>query len=478
MKHDEICWILVDREDLLDVFLAEYMPKHSSQIPPESALLGVKIAVGYRCTQYQPEFAYPSLIVIPDSSANETLSWLRTFAGEVFPLSQYARVLLLSEWHQYDKLHDSLDFGEPRSYRWASMIVGEALCQIEGEASLQNLPLSRFAGCFTTPIARASIIWKNRDTTLACTDRLRQLENDRRFSRRSVGVEQLHPIWSIANSNIHSHHSPDEAVNFVLEAANEYFKINNQKSNELSSSILTNEFCELKSDSVEERVSAFNRLSSHILSRTQSGIDITQSAIANVVLAAAAFLVGRSTSHIFLLQRVQRLAPTAAAWFGVIAALAGPQSWDKAWLRTAKGAERLLRPEFSWLNMSNSDICWMEFAWLARNFDRSDVFTDLPKMLPRTLNIEIIPGATCQFRIGNDSVESESKQVQIPSARELVLSDAVGQFLALAQKFENIIERLSPNSREQLQSIMNSNDAINIGKNQRAKKPRKSPNDK
>lgn len=478
MKKYEIIWTLVDREDLLDVFLGEHEPLFHSEIFPESGLYGTKLAIGYKNTQHQPAFACPSLIVIPDSSAIETLSWLRTFSNDVSPLSQYGRVLLLSEWHQYDVLRDVLDFSEPRSYRWASMIVGEALCQIEGEANLHNLPLSRFAGCFTTPIARAAIIWGHKDVTTACADRLRLLETDHRFARRSVSVEQLHPIWSIANSNIYSNLSPYEAVDIVMEIARTYFRSRNQDNSNISSSILTKEFHGLNSDSVEERVSTFNKLSSHILYSAQSSIGTTQSAMIDVVLAAAAFLVGRSTSHVFLLQRIQKVAPTAAAWFGAIAALAGPRLWDKAWLRLAKGAERLLRPEFSWLDVPNADICWGEFIWLARTFDKSDIFLDLPKMLSRTLTIEVVPGSTCQFRIGNGTAEIESKPAQIPSDRERELSDIVGQFLALAKYVENKVERSSLSSHVQSQLSLESKGNSDVNKNQRTKKPRKNSTEK
>lgn len=442
MMHDEFRWAIVDREDLLDVLLSEHEPPNlSSWTPLARGLRGAKLAIGYRNTRSRLSYLPPSLIAIPDDSATETFSWIRTFASEVSPLSQYGRVVLASEWHQFENLRSVFDFGEQRSDRWASIAVGEALSQMEGETNLQNLPLSRFAGCFSTPIARASLVWGHDEATRICADRLRQLESDRRFARRSVGVEQLLPIWSIAGSRIHEHLSASEAATLVLEAALNHLGGRDLKSFDLVSSIQAREFPGLFSDSVEERVGAFNRITADILHQAQLIRSTAQSAMASVILAAAAFLVGRGTSHVFLLQRAQRLAPTAAAWFGTIAALAGPRAWDKAWLTAVKGAERLLRPEFNWLEVPSADICWGEFAWLAGAFDGSDVFLDLPKMLPRTLNIEIIPGATCQFRLAGEPAESESKQTQEPTARERELLNAVGQFIMLAKRIDGNLER-------------------------------------
>jgi hypothetical protein len=270
MKRDEICWAMVDREDLLDVLLDEHTPPDlGRRTIPEPGLRDTRLAIGYRDTQGRQGYAPPSLIVISDDTVTETLSWLRTFASGVSPLSQYGRVVLASEWHQFKTRRDTLDLSEQRSDHWASIAVGEALSQMEGETNLQNLPLSRFAGCFTTPIARASLVWGHEDATRTCADRLRQLESDRRFARRPVGVEQLFPVWSIVGASIHDHLSPSEAANLVLEAAGNHFGACDLKSIALGASIQAKEFSGLSSDSVEERVEAFNRLTAEILQQSQ-----------------------------------------------------------------------------------------------------------------------------------------------------------------------------------------------------------------
>lgn len=442
MKNDEIRWAVVDREDLLDVLLGEHDPQGlSRRMLPELDLRGAKLAVGYRGAQGPRSYAPPSLIVIPNDTATETLSWLRTFADEAFPLSQYGRVVLASEWRQFPARSDALDLGQQRPDRWASIAVGEVLSQLEGDTNLQNLALSRFAGCFTTPIARASLLWGHDDATRTCTDRLRLLESDRRFARRSVGVDDLLPVWAIVGARINEPLSPSDAVNHILNAAGDYLITLDKKNASLVSSFLLKDISRLSSDSIEERVGAFNRLASEILQRNQPTRGTAPSTIDGLFLAAAAFLVGRGTSHVFLLQRTQRFAPAAAAWFGAMAALAGPRAWDKAWLTAAKGAERLLWPEFDWLEVPRADICWGEFEWIARTFEGLEVFLGLPKMLPRTLTIEIVPGASCQFRLLGQPNESGPRQAQEPTSREQALRGSLEQFLLLAQRVEGVIER-------------------------------------
>lgn len=443
MRHNEIRWATIDREDLLDVLLGEHRPlDFDRHMSPDLGLYGGKLAIGYRDIQNRVGYRAPSLVLVPDDTAAETFSWLRTFADEVSPISQYVRVTLVSDWRNLELRNEAFGFTEQRPDVWSSIAVGEVLSQLEGETSLMNLPLSRFAGCYTTPIARASLIWGGDEATWSCTNRLRQLESDRRFARRPVSVEQLLPVWAIANTRFEEHLPPSEVASYVLDAAVGYYRANDDKHVPLAASHMLREFNELLSDSIEERVGAFNRLASNILHRAQLDKGTAPSPLDSLLLAAAAFQVGRGTSHVFLLQRAQGFAPTAAAWFGAMAALAGSRAWDKAWLRAAKGAERLLCPEFSWLEASGADICWTEFAWMAETFDGQDVFLELPKMLPRTLGIEIIPGAVGQFRLAGESVEIEQKPLQTPlhSARERVLMETVAQFITLAQRAKDQVD--------------------------------------
>lgn len=441
MRHDEIRWATIDREDLLDVLLGEHQPSDLDYFAvPDLGPRGTRLAVGYRAARAVGS-QVPSLIVIPDDMAPETFSWLRTFADEAYPLSQYGRVAMASDWRQFEMWSEA-SVGGQRPDRWSSIVVGEALSQIEGETSLLNLPLSRFAGCFTTPIARASLIWGQSEASYSCTNRLRQLESDRRFARRPVGIESLFPVWAIANAHVVENLPPSEATNYVLDAAVDYYRAKDRRLDPLASLLLLKEGNGFSSDSIEERVGAFNRLVSNILQRLQADRGAASSAFHSVLLAAAAFQVGRGTSHVFLLQRVQGFAPTATAWFGAIAALAGPRAWDKTWLKAAKGAERLLRSDFSWLETSGADISWAEFAWMADTFDGLEVFLEMPKMLPRTLAIEIVPGAVGQFRLAGEAAESEPKPLPAPqqSGRERALMETVAQFITLAQRAKDQVD--------------------------------------
>jgi hypothetical protein len=480
MKREDIRWVAIDREDLLDVLLGEHEPPNIGRRSlSELELRGTRLTVGYSDTS-QRGHTPPSLIIIADDTVPETLSWLRTFAGESSPLSQYARVILASEWRQFEALLDvSVDTGQ-RVDRWASIAVGEAISQVDSETELQNLPLSRLAGCFTTPVARAALVWGEGQATRTCADRLRLLETDRRFGRRSVSVEHLMPVWLIAGTDIDSYLAPTEAATLILEAASQHLMNAHNGVATLLAPTVLGDYPELSSDSVEESVSAFNRFAQQFQQKTT--LTTQDPTVASVAIAAAAFLVGRGTSHLFLLQRAQWFAPTAAAWFGAMAALAGPRTWDKAWLRAVKGSERLLRPGFSWLEPSGADICWAEFAWLAKTFNGPNAFLELPKMLPRTLSIEVVPGATCQLRILGDVPETiEPRPTPVPTSvpqrvsyREQALEDVLDQFVALAKQAGNLLPGMLPRVSEPAQkSFKLESDLVANKKPSKARKPKR-----
>jgi hypothetical protein len=115
-----------------------------------------------------------------------------------------------------------------------------------------------------------------------------------------------------------------------------------------------------------------------------------------------------------------------------MAALAGSRCWDGAWLRAVKGAERLLKPRFEWTDTSPADIGWAEFAWLAGSLDGVDQLVELPKMLPRTLGLEVVPGVPLQIRLGHGTLGDEARALPETSVRERVLTDALNQILEVA----------------------------------------------
>jgi hypothetical protein len=198
----------------------------------------------------------------------------------------------------------------------------------------------------------------------------------------------------------------------------------------------------LQSDSIEDRTIAFKKLAGEIM---LNFADQPYSSYSSALLAAAAFLVGRGTTHAFMLRPLAKRLPTVFIWFGLIAALSGPRTWDANWSRATKGIERLLRSKFDWCDPPSTDLCWAEYSWLANAFDGVEVFSELPKMLPRVLSIEVIPGAMCQLRLSsgkeNGNSEGDYKKDYEAELRNEELQSTLSQFVNLALKTREMLDR-------------------------------------
>lgn len=464
MTTDSIRWRVLKHDDLPEALYGETSAQEATAPTFVSGDLETgHIALGFIGKQRQSVYNPPSIAVISDRSAPEIFSWLKTYANETSPLSQFGRVVTTKDWALFSALLAGRQVNICREDYWASVILGEALAQSEGEGDPSSMPLSRALGCFSTAVARTAFIYGNEMSTRECIERLRKLAGDLRFVRRSVKIEDLMPVWIMTNLQLSEPVTAIEAVDLVVNTAwNNHF---NDLLGIVSPSLLR-EHRGLFSDSIEERVVAFHQLSSTLMQLSASS---PRGNFCGVLLAAGAFLVGRSTSHEFLLRKFGRQIPTAFVWFGLLAAFAGPRAWDAHWSRATKGIERQVRAKFEWTESVGADLYWAEFTWLANNFEGSAIFATLPKMLPKVLSIEVVPGATCQLRLAvGGALETEVRSAE-PNTREKDLQSALAQLVSLAARMKPLLD--SPSAG--IQQTLGLDESPTYPKPSRAKRPKR-----
>lgn len=411
------------------------------------------IAVGFSGNDHELSYNPPAIIVVGNDSASEVFSWLKVYAPQTSPLSQFARVISATDWDEFENIGIYKNSKFHRGDQWASVVLGEILAQGDVDVDLNKIPLSRASACFSTAIARASIVHGHEYATRTCTDRLLKLETDKRFVRRSVSVESLVPIWSVMGAQIKDIHQIDIVTEVVIESAKRLYEHYGAATKKLQLPELK-QYSALQSDSIEERIIAFRKLSSDIM---LNFTDRPYSTYSSALLAAAAFLVGRGTTHAFMLRPLARRLPAVYAWFGLVAALAGPRTWDMDWSRATKGIERLLRTKFDWGEPAVTDLSWAEYSWLSKTFDGGEVFSELPKMFQKALSIEIIPGAMCQLRLAaekeNGNNESDSKKDFEAELHNEKLQSTLAQFVKLALNSRELLSKQGVESSETQQTL-------------------------
>jgi len=433
MKIDDIRWYAVERSELPKALFGKKPERYSVSGLEGGLLKGNGLALGYLERDNEQEYCPPALIVLEDDVVAEVLSWVRTYAPTSFPLNQFSRVVLRSDW---ERLYESLPRLTPlvtRSDIWASVILGELLAQGDLELSIGSIPLSWCASCFSTAIARAAIVYQNDGGAIdSCVRRLVVLEKDEAFSTRSISILGLKPVWGITMESCRQRFGVTDVVGVLLHQLRDIDDGEPLWMKDLAASLFSSHSPFLQ-DSVEGRVVAFQQLCAD-LDHYQTGKRPTR--LAFVSIAAGAFLVGRGTSHAFLLSRLGRKWAEAYLWFGLMAGLAGPTSWDQVWSLTVKGAEKYLRGGFDWSGGSGADLSWAEYSWVSRTFVNKELFSELPRSLPKALTVEVLPGTTCQLRLNSEVAAPLPEMDRVSSTRaahyDLELKETLDQLEKLA----------------------------------------------
>jgi len=459
MIEREMHWIGIDKIHLPRMLLGGHVGETERIWSVEPPIHRTGIIVGFKAEELQGLYrATPSVIVIADELMVETLSWLKAFAPETSPLSQFARVLSYSDWQSFSraKRDGRVRRGELRSdpASWACVILGELLGQSDGTSKLSAIPLAHAASCFSMTLARTELLHEPRQVIGMCIKRLQSLESEKRLTRRTLSLDDLMPVWELLSVPRPLNPDAVTTVDYILQESSSFVKIRSRHGQSMISYVGAESG--LLSDSIEQRVKAFQMLLMRLSAEYSEPSELTP----NLLAAAGAFLVGRSASHFFLLQRVKERWPAAMAWFSVIASAGGPELWDSEWARAVKGIERLLRSGLDDTGVSAADLSWAEYAWLRQVFDGPEVFGDLPKMQARTLSVEVVPGAPCQFRLAGDSgahsVEPERAVINQMGARIRELENLVESFVSLASRSRQVLadhsfqEKVRPSPRGQV----------------------------
>lgn len=442
-SRERLADFTVGREDLRS-YLREADGKFMG-VPASGVTIGL--------TMEGQNFASTTVFVVSDEGYYDLFSWVNTFLADAFPLSQFARVILETDARNLPQLLLSKRRGRNQSEQWSSIVLGELLGQGGAENEVASVPYSRAAACFSTTVARTWMLYDSEAATTIAIKRLRRIEGDGRFVRRSVTLRDLDAIWEALNHLNDSlfGENPDDIVNLVCRAAAE---LHSAAPSSVLRLLSLENFRGLRSSSVEERVVTFQRLVADIKTIDSAGEYPGLAAI----VAGAVFLVGRGTSHAFLLKRVPTIAPAASAWFGLMAALAGPAAWDSHWHRACRGIEKTIRQHFEWTEPALADLAWAEYDWMATVFDGHKMFEAVSKTVAKVLSIEVMPGAICQLRLtgsADDAGEASRSSVEPPrsSKKELELESALIQFLELAARIEGKLKlpRGSPGDGNQVE---------------------------
>lgn len=436
MKFHSLKWRIISKESLADLFLLEkFSPSDLKSKVDESDLLSGLIALGYDTHNNPLELpSIPECALIHDLRANDIFSWISTYAAELFPISQYTKVYLLSEWKEIT-YRDRSDFEFTKlkiSMSLSSLIAGEMLSLLEKNTILADISTSRVTACFGMPFSHALLQSHGHFGFSKCIERLNVLHNDGRFYKKSLSLTEIIRIWEKFFSFM------ERGIVFDSRNASVFartaLKILRFDTTKNQQDFISEESLNLLlSDSIENRVIGFIDLTRKLKGTSiSSDLDYPE-------LALAAFLVGRGTSHLSLLNDFKDFSPAIYAWFGLFASMCRPENLDSDWLRLAISIKKILTSDFF---SRASDLCWAEYQWLSKSSSAS-IFDGIQKMSNMAVSVELMPNIVCQFRIDRHESLQKSQKNEI-YYDELVrknkfYEDLLFKFMSVSKDFENFI---------------------------------------
>lgn len=442
MSQRDVRWVPTTRKDLPRALLDRQVENSDAFREVEGCIHVTGIAIAFDAEGMRLGDFSPLAIVIADELLVETLSWLKAFAPQTAPLSQFCRLHNLSEWKSFRVDWSGHFLTNPQArlqpLRWASVIAGELLSETEAVGKLSSIPLTHVLSCFSMTVAKASLLHDSDGLRKTCVERLRSLQEMRGAVRRSVAVQELTLMWELVRATRAL--ADGDPLELIERATAIAIRTVPLRGVEGRLAPLLSAESGLFSDSIEERVKSFQRVLNQLSDMFSDGSEPS----ANFLVATAAFLVGRGTSHVFLLQRCKERWPAALAWFGTIAALTGPELWDAEWARMTRGIEKLLRTGLDDWTISSADLSWLEYLWLNQIYEGKEGLTDFPRMQVRTLSVELVPGASCQFRLGAEPISQshDTERVVLSQMKSRIreLEGIVESFISLAHRSRQSLE--------------------------------------
>ncbi|MGO4306154.1 hypothetical protein [Cupriavidus sp. RAF12] len=436
MTSSSIVWFSVDRGNVAKALLgsqdASPRAREAANRLPEP-LAGGEVAVGF--TSGATDLLMPALAVVDKHHAEDLFAWLATYSPEVFPLSQYVRLLDSEEWAHVGQVPASTRIDADPI--WPSLILGELLAQgSSSELRLTSVPLSRVPFCRSYTQARASALFQKNPAALRiAADRLELLDKAENHAR-NMSTGELRATWALAEDAFALDpfiQNLTRLLSWTFDRQRESRGLIPGLPQELQE--VSVDLRKLASGPLEYRVEEFDRVASQLLSGGAAGSDVSKARLP-ALFAALALWVGSGTSHISLLAEVSKKLPATFAWFGAFAGVLGPISWHSDWTRTNAAISKLLRGGFDIASTSTADLSWSEFAWL-RSVGQFEMLASMPRASARVLSVDVLPGAPAPFRLSGEdnqgSIHMESPKTDRAATKQAVAPPSSNGVAAVAK---------------------------------------------
>ncbi len=370
----------------------------SSKLPERGALIG-----SWGDVAGNP---LPELLVVRDEDYADTLAWLGSYFGSMAPLTQWCRILTLSQADRIDHRESDISLGH-RLSAWVGAVLAECSVQAGGAVNLKELPGSAALSSATFAAGRATTLWAHDVNFIELARRHDELSQSLREGARPVPAEALAIVWQVLSGSARLSQGSDrralEPLSSLFDYAHDAGNANDTGelvqllAREATEHFHLPELAECAKGPQVERVRALDRLAEQLLPGPRSPV-----LDALLGLGASFIDPGASVLPDLLRKHAQRL-PLAPIWLGAFAGALAPLRV----LSDHQGlgrlvAKNLLAPN-DFQTRPACDIAYEELSrWISPG--KSSQRLELRGMAARTLAVEIVPGVTCAFAHGRSEI--------------------------------------------------------------------------
>lgn len=428
MKLSEIQWSISSRAGLLHDLITKdngspfILPKGSRAALPTDLLVGHPPGSSRTCSP---------VLRVRDETIDDLLAWLYSFAEDAMPVSTYCRIVSDADFLMLEdceaeapaRLDHAATF--PAIRRWASVIIGEIIDR-SGIGVMPEVSASWALLSYSFTSAVAHLRYGHHTPSIKrITERLHSAHLDPETASSGPSLSLFSVVWSICHQMPIGVGDPIDAILLVLHKLGNAFREEPALLQDADEWILEM-ILELvrspgvASGSLEKRLTAHDHFV-EVVGSAERGSSLVKS----FGIAAAAFLVGRGTSHVHLLASSKH--SFAPVWFSLLAGVCGELYWDTRWLLINKRLESLLQFYVSDESLPPSmvDLSWAEYDWIRRGRGPIDFLRGLTKLVPSFITVELYPGVPFQIRVAKGQREpvAQSTKPEVEPPSNLVLAE-------------------------------------------------------
>ncbi|WP_155616930.1 hypothetical protein [Xanthomonas translucens] len=348
------------------------------------------------------EAAGRPVIIVHDRYVKSFYAWVSTYLPGVSPISQLIRVVTVSEFRDASSRKSALDARLRQA--WVGVVLGECIARTKDLRTFSGMSLAAAQSAVSLAIGKMHVYGARPAEFERALERISFLQSKYSTAGNALTVGELLPVWSALSGHDLGGGRAVTKVQDLLSSACVDLSVEGRVSDDLLLAIAkifepARDLIRFDSVPAEARVLMFDEIVSKLIQSRGVMSEVGQIQAFVVGYAASRIAIG-GLRHANLLDGVGSIEGLAKVWFCLSCFITGRASMADSMVNLARLVDRELRYGFDLADVPRYDIGWDEFSAVSMGEFSGGSLSSLPKASPRSVSIEVVPGATIVVPVG------------------------------------------------------------------------------